>query len=230
MDQIYKIKGLLLDLDGTLINSEKAFFTSFKKIIKEELNINITKEDYKKYELEQNTMLLKWLREENKIPKNILDNDIMQLIYTDYLEEFKRIIEEKEAIENFALLKQLKNLKIKLALITTCRRLYLNILIKNLNLENLFDIIIAREDVQNLKPNPEAYIKGLKHLKLKKEECLAIEDSKRGIDSSISTGLKTIQVSNFTTIKYQDERAIQEESANIVLKKILKIRETNELN
>ena len=36
------IKALLLDLDGTLINSEKAFCNSFKKVLLNRYNINIT--------------------------------------------------------------------------------------------------------------------------------------------------------------------------------------------
>lgn len=220
------INALLLDLDGTLINSEKAFFESFKNILKEKYNILITKEDYKKYELEQNAMLLKVLRERYPVIKDITDKEIMSYIYDDYETEFKKIILEEESVDNFNLLKELKKLKLKLALVTTCRRHYLNILINELNLQNLFDIIVAREDVENLKPSPDAYLKAIEELKLNKEECLAFEDSKRGIDSAINSDLKTLQVSNFTSIKYIDERAIQFESANQVLNKILKYKKS----
>lgn len=145
--KLNNINALLLDLDGTLINSEKAFFESFKNILKEKYNISITKEDYKKYELEQNAMLLKILREQYPIIKNITDKEIMSFIYDDYENEFRKIILEEEAIDNFNLLKKLKELKLKLALVTTCRRHYLNILINELKLQNLFDIKIGRAHV-----------------------------------------------------------------------------------
>lgn len=73
---ISKLKTLLLDLDGTLINSEKAFFNSFKKVLKEKFDLTITMEDYKKYELEQNAKLLFAFREKGII-NNISDKDIM---------------------------------------------------------------------------------------------------------------------------------------------------------
>lgn len=215
-------EALLLDLDGTLINSEKAFFESFKNILQNKFNINITKEDYKKYELEQNAMLLKMLRNTNEVLKNITDKEVMSLIYEDYEREFRKIILEEETKDNFKLLKDLKKLKLSLALVTTCRRHYLNILIHELKLEKLFDIIIAREDAKNLKPSPDAYLDAINYLGLNKNNCLAFEDSKRGIDSAIESGLKVVQVSNFTSIKYIDDRAIQFESANDVLNKILK--------
>lgn len=222
--ELKNIKALLLDLDGTLINSEKAFCESFKNILRDNYGLSITSEDYKKYELEQNAMLLKKLRETNSILENITDKEIMSYIYNDYEKEFRKIILEKEAINNFNILKELKKLKLTLALVTTCRRYYLNILINELQLNNLFDVIVAREDVENLKPAPDAYLKTIEYLKLKKEDCLAFEDSKRGIDSAVDSGIKTIQVSNFTSIKYNDNRAVQYESANEILNKILKVK------
>lgn len=148
----------------------------------------------------------------------------MNLIYNDYESEFRKVIIENESIDNFNLLKELKKLGLTIGFITTCRKHYLNILIKELKLENLFDIIIAREDVKELKPSPLAYLKAIETLNLNKDYCLCIEDSKRGIDSAIACGIKTIQVNNFNEIKYIDERTINYESANIVLNNILKIK------
>ena len=100
----------------------------------------------------------------------------------------------------------------------------MDILIKKLDLKNLFDYIIAREDVKNLKPAPDAYLKVIEFLNLEKKKCLSIEDSKRGIDSAINSGLNVIQVNNFTTLKFIDDRAIQFDSANQVLSKILELK------
>ena len=85
----------------------------------------------------------------------------------------------------------------------------------------LFDIIIAREDVRNLKPDSEAYLKALNFFKVSPNECLAIEDSKRGIEAAINAGIKTIKVENFTMIKYEYSGSVECYSANKVLKKIL---------
>ena len=78
-----KIEALLLDLDGTLINSEKAFFESFKEIL-ERFGITITKEEYKRYELEQNAMLLKVLRANCNNLDSVTDTEIMSQIYDNY--------------------------------------------------------------------------------------------------------------------------------------------------
>ena len=153
----------------------------------------------------------------------------MNFIYKDYENDCKKIIVENEAMDNFEILKELKKLKLSLALVTTCRRYYLNILIEKLHLEDLFDVIVAREDVKNLKPSSEAYLNSINYLGINKENCLAFEDSKRGIDAAVNCGLKTVQVNNFTSIKYVDDRAINFNLANEVLNKILtKIKETKD--
>ncbi len=217
-----KINALLLDLDGTLINSEKAFFNSFRRVLNDNYGISITMDDYKKYELEQNAMLLKVLRNNFSSIVDVSDAEIMSFVYKDYENSFRKVIVEEEAINNFKLLRELKQKSIYIALVTTCRRYYLDILLDELSLNNLFDIIIAREDVMNLKPAPDAYIKALDYLGLDAECCLSLEDSKRGVDSALSANIPTIKVDNFTSIKYSDDRVIEEESANKVFKKMLK--------
>lgn len=109
----------------------------------------------------------------------------------------------KEKIE---WLKKLKNNGFTLGLVTTCMRKYLCILIEKLNLYDLFDCIVAREDVDNLKPSGDAYLKALNVLNKTAEESLAIEDSKRGIEAALAANLKVVKVEEYTLVKFNDTR------------------------
>ena len=214
------MKGIFLDLDGTLINSEKAFSRCFIDVLNNQFGARLNLDDYRRYELEKNALLIKYAKEMGMINSDIDDKDIMNIVYNNYEDYFKEIIKEEEAVDNFRLIRELKD-KYLLGLITTCRRHYLDILDSEESIYDLFNIVIAREDVERLKPDPEAYLKALKELHLKSDEVIAIEDSKRGVDSSIEASIKTIKVDNFTDIKYSDDRVIEEESANKVLRKII---------
>ncbi len=213
------MKAILLDLDGTLINSEKAFSNCFIDVLNNKYSCNVTLADYKKYELENNALLIDYCKKSGMIDSSILDSDIMSIVYDKYEDYFREIIKEDEARSNFSILRELKK-DYLLGLITTCRRYYLDILDNEEKIYELFDVVIAREDVKELKPNPEAYLKALEVLGIDSSEAISLEDSKRGVDSSVLCGIKTIKVDNFTEIKYDDSRTIQEESANKVLKKI----------
>jgi putative hydrolase of the HAD superfamily len=194
-----KFSALLLDLDGTLINSEKAFFESFRKILKKHYGVEISPDDYADNELRKNANLIKYLKETVRISKNVDADEIMPLVYKEYEKEFENIILEESAAVNFRILKQLKDKNIKLGLVSTCKRSFINILIEKLNIPDLFDTIIAREDVADLKPAPDAYIKAVENLNVPTGECVAIEDSRRGIEAAIGAGLKTVRV-----IEYAD--------------------------
>ena len=91
----------------------------------------------------------------------------------------------------------------------------------------MFDYIVSRDDVlhEELKPNPKAYSMALKALDISTNECLAIEDSKRGIDAALAANIPTIKVDNFTVIKFMDNRVEEYNSANEILKMILKNKE-----
>ena len=89
-------------------------------------------------------------------------------------------------------------------------------LLAKLNIENLFEIVISREDVKNLKPSPDAYIMALNQLNISSDCCIAFEDSERGIVASKKANIKTIQVNDFIKDKTKSTE-ISEKLSRILL-------------
>ena len=115
----------------------------------------------------------------------------------EYEKKFMELLDENEVALNFELLKQLKNKGLRLALVSTSRRKFIEILLSKLNIKDMFEVVISREDVKNLKPDPEAYNKALSLLNISCDNCITIEDSERGIKASTDANIKTIQVNDF---------------------------------
>ena len=61
-------------------------------------------------------------------------------------------------------------------------------------LDELFSLIYTREDAKEIKPNPEIYLRVLKELKVKPEECLVFEDSLIGIEAAKRAGIPSAAV------------------------------------
>ena len=211
-----KLSAILFDLDGTLINSEKKFFESFRNVIMSRYNYNITYNEYEENELRQNANLIIKLKNDGIIAKNVKSEKIMRDVYLEYEKQFMELLDENEVVLNFELLKQLKNKGLRLALVSTSRRKFIDILLAKLNIKDLFEIIISREDVLNLKPSPDAYIMALNLLNISSDCCIAFEDSERGINASKTANIKTIQVNDFIKNKSK-ETEISERLSRILL-------------
>ena len=67
---------------------------------------------------------------------------------------------------------------------------------KQLDLEKFFKTIITSKDVIHGKPDPEPYLLTAKKLDVKCENCIVLEDSKNGVQSAISAGMKCIAITN----------------------------------
>ena len=175
-----KKKNLLLDFDGTLVNSEKEFFKAFRDTILEKYIIN----------------------------SEIKEKEIMDNVYLKYDNYFDNVLEDKDTILNIELLKKLKNKGYNICIISTSKKKYINKLIEKFNLDDLFEYIISREDVKEQKPSKEAYEKVLNELKIDSKTCLAVEDSNRGVKAAIDAGIDVVKVNGFSMIKEEHSEKI----------------------
>lgn len=211
-----KLSAILFDLDGTLIDSEQKFFESFRYVISLRYNYNISYDEYESFELKQNAKLIINLKNKGIIDERESDEIIMRDVYLEYEKKFMDLLDKNEVSLNFELLKQLKNKGLRLALVSTSRKKFIDMLLAKLNIENLFEIVISREDVKNLKPSPDAYIMALNQLNISSDCCIAFEDSERGIVASKKANIKTIQVNDFIKDKTKSTE-ISEKLSRILL-------------
>ena len=74
-----------------------------------------------------------------------------------------------------------------------------------MNLFDYFEKIVLYEDVANKKPNPEVYMKLIKELNLKPEDCLIIEDSLSGIQAAKNANIEVLNIPDECSLKNQKE-------------------------
>jgi beta-phosphoglucomutase len=80
------------------------------------------------------------------------------------------------------------------AIVTTASAASVDALLRQHEITELFDVIVVGEDVVRRKPDPEAYQLALARLGLVADECLAFEDSEVGIRSARAAELTVIRV------------------------------------
>jgi HAD superfamily hydrolase (TIGR01509 family) len=90
-----------------------------------------------------------------------------------------------------------KELGMRVALVSSGEKDYLELLIKKFSLLDYIDFIVSAEDVMQGKPAPDCYLLAYQRLadsSIGKEEVLVVEDSANGITAGHTAGLKTVVV------------------------------------
>jgi beta-phosphoglucomutase-like phosphatase (HAD superfamily) len=74
--------------------------------------------------------------------------------------------------------------------------------------ESWFEVIAAGDIVPAKKPAPDIYRWALREMNLKPEQCIAFEDSRNGLKSSLAAGIRTLVTINDYTANDQFDGAI----------------------
>ncbi len=105
------------------------------------------------------------------------------------------------AIEGFIpFLEQLVKLDFNLGVATSAPRANMDLILGDLGVESLFGSLLASEDVNQHKPNPEVYLKSADNFGVKSNTCLVFEDSSAGILAAKNAGMQVIGVLSSHTI------------------------------
>lgn len=88
----------------------------------------------------------------------------------------------------------LKAVGFKLGVATSAPFANLEMIMNGLHLGNLFDSVLASEDVIYHKPDPEVYLKSAKNIGAKPENCVVFEDSFSGVTAGTAAGAKVVGV------------------------------------
>ncbi len=189
------IQAIFWDCDGTLVDSEKQFFAACRKVFKK-YNVEITDQFISEENFTKNITVFELLRRAGYPEETILEakkerNDV----YAEILNE------SVEAIAGIDEILTLLHGKIPMAVVSNSYHRHLDIILKKSRLAHYFDFVVASEDVEHVKPNPEPYIQAVTKVGIKPENGLAIEDNIRGVIAAKGAGLTCFLVPNEMTRK-----------------------------
>jgi beta-phosphoglucomutase family hydrolase len=181
-------KGVILDMDGTLIASTEADFLAWKN----------TFADYGQ-ELTYDTYFpMLGMKSQDVIRKIMkLDGEEVDRALSKKMAHFETIMDVKGiAPIPYAedLLKTLRTLPVKLALATSSRKMKMRLVMTKLNFLQYFDETVTGEEVHNSKPHPDIFLLAAKKLNLAPEDCIVIEDAASGVTAAKSAGMKCIAI------------------------------------
>ncbi len=182
-------KYILWDHDGVLVDTEYWFFRA-TQISFAELSITLDRQTYLEY---QSMGRSTWdiVREAGISEHSIkAQRKRRYQIYRQFL--------ERENIEIPNVLDVLVKLagNYKMAIVTMSRREDFDLIHKSRNIISYMEFVLTVEDHSTPKPNPDPYLAAMDRFRATADECIIIEDSRRGLNAALAANIDCIIVKN----------------------------------
>ncbi len=187
-------KAILWDNDGVLVDTEHLYRDATRAIMAK-AGFHLTDEQYRELFLSQNRGAWHLLAEKKGYSEAELAHMRSERddLYCDLLRARKHTIDGVEDV-----LRSLHG-RYAMGIVTSCQRRHFDIIHSGTGLLPYFDFVLAREDYGNSKPDPEPYVAGIAKTGFRAEECIAIEDTPRGLTAAIGAGIKCVVIPNGLT-------------------------------
>lgn len=196
-----KLKGLLFDMDGTLVDNLAYHFMAFDAYAKRE---GFTL-------LEPVSLKINGMHSNDIFPL-LLGNEVVAQYGLDRLNREKEEVYRDMYRPKIApiagvieLLKEAKKAGVKCAIGSSGCRENVEMIIEGLGIADLIDGSISGSDVTHGKPHPEIFTKAHELLGLKAEECIVVEDAVNGIVAGVRAGCKCLAVTTTATAEVLTE-------------------------
>ena len=184
MNEIFNdnIKAILFDMDGVVIDSEKLYSQTEKKLLAQ-YGVKFDESDwhYIKGCTEKQFYDLVYSKFNINIPRNQLidkGRNFLKMVFT----------QELEYMNGFNEIYSVFKKQYKLALVTSTGPELVNHIDSLLSIYEKFDIVITSEDTTIHKPQPEPYLIAMERLQLQPNQCIIFEDSIQGIKAGKAAG------------------------------------------
>ena len=179
------ITTLLFDFDGTLLDTNELIIQTFLSVLGKRFPGRFTRED-----------VLHFIGPSLKQTFNQIDEDLTEELILEYrawnIEMHDQMVVEFDGVSET--LRLLKSRGIKMAIVSTKKHDVILRGIKFMGIEDIFEIVIALDDVINPKPNPEPILLALERLDAKPEEALMVGDNSHDIEGGQNAFVRTAGV------------------------------------
>ena len=192
------LKAVFLDFCGVIINDEAINQESIAEILLSE-NLRADNDEYTLYcrGRSDRACLKDILASRGRILSDEYLDRLLKNKAKGYRQKVEQLLPNISLPENLVpFLTRLKERDIAAGLVTGATRSEVEYVLDKLELADYFDLIVAGDDLETSKPEPEPYLLAASRLNLTPAECLAIENNPIGITAAKQAKIQVVGISS----------------------------------
>jgi HAD superfamily hydrolase (TIGR01509 family) len=215
LELLGSVEAVILDLDGTLINSERAWVEGTNAWLKGK---------GKSFDPELRCFLTG--KGQNEVTKILKEHYNLEGEVQDLRRERLEIILpifQKETVDRpgaKAFLKLLSEKGLRLAIASGAPVEFIKLALEMFGWEGYFQVLVSGDEVENGKPHPGIFVLCAEKLQIPANKCLVVEDSLNGVKAAKSAGMKCVAV---PFVHNSGQRKEIEELADLVLRNLAEV-------
>lgn len=183
-----KSKLIICDLDGTLIDTKDINYRAYKEALSH-FAYDLDYDFFCEYCNGRHYM--------DFIPKLVDDKTIYAAIHTIKKSAYRKYLHYARVNEPLIHMLRHFSAEYHLAIVTTASKENCFEILDHCGLRDDFDVILTREDVAEVKPNPEGFLKAMAYFGIDKNNTIVFEDSTVGEEAARKADLACFIVKGY---------------------------------
>ncbi|MFA5191419.1 MAG: HAD family phosphatase [Verrucomicrobiia bacterium] len=183
-----KIRAILFDMDGVVVDSMQ-FHLDTWKILLVEMGTTRRSLDVQRHFGLATTVLLREILAERDHGREPSREEVERWYHRKVVltcQVASRVAEPIPGFIDFA--RRVRARRLPAALASAASRPFIDTVLEKIGARDFFDTIVSVDDVAQPKPNPEIFLQAAQRLNIPIRDCLVIEDSHPGIEAGVASG------------------------------------------
>ena len=197
------IEALIFDFDGVIIDTETPSYETWQEVFKAN-GVQLDRSLWQRV-IGGGTDRFDVYKHLEDIAGVRLNRDAIERSQTDRYEALTRSSPLLPGVLEY--IKEAGRLGLKLGVASSSTRVWVEENLAERGLLAFFQCVVTREDVDNIKPDPELYVVALNRLRTSPALAIAIEDSLHGVAAAKRAGMFCVAVPNPMTMDMSLENA-----------------------
>jgi HAD superfamily hydrolase (TIGR01509 family) len=173
---------ILWDNDGVLVDTEILYYRANRQVLAG-LGVELTVDLFREFYLKDT--IGGWHLARGLSPEAVEE---MRVVRNGVYAELLRT--EARAMPGAAEVLDALSGRLGMGVVTSSRRDHFDLIHARTGFGRYFDVVVSCDDVSRTKPDPEPYLRALALTGRRPAECVAIEDSERGLIAATAAGLE----------------------------------------